>query len=212
MGASLAVAEGSEVLLHSDTDCYSMVRTLLEACRAAGDSEAASRLQAVIGRFGLSALVPVATALVQGSEWRCEIGVNGGGVGDARKLWTELRRQTAYAPHSLALPWIFVQSRTHKEQAGSLQLHPEKKALARLLACGEDDLRVSINFGTCIDCHEFFKSASLLLDRRIQLRQPKLVHTFIAGQCSCKELWRWEKRLTPVQFAFLRRPETVLRH
>ena len=111
---ALARAEGSEVL-RSDTDCYSMVRTLLEACRAAGDSEGASRLQAVMGRCGLSALVPVATAILQGSEWRCEIGVNGGGVGDARKLWTELRRQTAYAPHSLALPWIFVQSRTHKE-------------------------------------------------------------------------------------------------
>ena len=41
-----------------------------------------------------------------------------------------------------------------------MQLHPEKKALARLLACGEDDLRVSINFGTCIDCHEVFKRSS----------------------------------------------------
>merc|ERR1719343_1529024 len=95
----------------------------------------------------------------------------------------------------LALPSIFVQSRTHKEQAGSLQLHPDKKALARLLACGEDDLRVSINFGTCIDCHEFFKSSSLLLDRRIQLRQPKMVHTFTQGWCSCSDRWRWESRL-----------------
>ena len=111
---ALARAEGSEVL-RSDPDCYSMVRTLLEACRAAGDSEGASRLQAVVERFGLIAEVPVAVAILQGSEWRSEIGVNGGGVGDARKLWTELRRQTAYAPHSLALPWIFVQSRTHKE-------------------------------------------------------------------------------------------------
>ena len=132
-----------------------------------------------------------------------------------------------------------------KEQAGSLQLHPEKKALARLLACGEDDLRVSINFGTCIDCHKCFKSSSLLLDRRIgapatdtfltgrpgsgrgsrglgpgpgpwgpgpgnerpnrigverpncriQLRQPKMVHTFTQGWCSCSDRWRWESRL-----------------
>merc|ERR1712050_698305 len=34
------------------------------------------------------------------------------------------------------------------------------EALAQLLACGEDDLRVSINFGTCIDCNEVFKSSS----------------------------------------------------
>merc|ERR1712087_618764 len=78
--------------------------------------------QAVVERFGLIAEVPVAVAILQGSEWRCENGVNGDGVGDARKLWTELRRQTAYAPHSLALPWIFVQSRTHKEHADSLAL------------------------------------------------------------------------------------------
>merc|ERR1719436_1303676 len=192
---SLARAEASEVLLQSGKDCYVMVRTLLEACRAAGDSEGASRLQAVVERFGLIAEVPVAVAIFQGSEWRCENGVNGDGVGDARMLWTELRRQTAYAPHLLALPWIFVKSRTHKEQAGSLQLHAEKKALARLLACGEDDLKVSINFNACIDCHEWFKSSSLLLDCRIQLRQPGMVHTFTQGWCSCSDRWRWESRL-----------------
>merc|ERR1712014_508850 len=95
----------------------------------------------------------------------------------------------------IALPWIFVQSRTHKEQAGSLQLHAEKKALARLLVCGEDDLKVSINFNACIDCHDFFKSSSLLLDCRIQLRQPRMVHTFTRGWCSCSDRWRWESRL-----------------
>ena len=52
-----------------------MVRTLLEACRAAGDSEGASRLQAVVERFGLIAEVPVAVAILQGSEWRSEIGM-----------------------------------------------------------------------------------------------------------------------------------------
>ena len=69
----------------------------------------------------------------------------------------------------------------HKEQAeaGSLQLHAEKKALARLLACGEDDLKVSISFNACIDCHEFFKSSSLLLDCRIG---APATDTFLTGR------------------------------
>merc|ERR1712039_1044425 len=121
---------------------------------------------------------PVALMVLQGSERRCENGGNGDGVGDARRLWSTLRRQTAYSTHFPALPWVSVQSRTRKEQAELLLWHAEKKALALLLACGEDELMVSINFNACIDCHEFFKSSSLLLDCRLQLRQPGMVHIF----------------------------------
>merc|ERR1712113_694119 len=104
--------------------------------------------------------------------------------------WTNLRRQTAYTPNFLALPLVFVQSSTRNEQVGSLQFHAEKKALALLLACGEGELKVSINFSVCIDCHEFFKSSSLLLNCRIQLHHPGMVHTFTEGCCSCSDRWR----------------------
>ena len=30
---------------------------------------------------------------------------------------------------------------------------------------------------------------------RIQLRQPRMVHTFTQGWCSCSDRWRWESRL-----------------
>ena len=78
-----------------------------------------------------------------------------------------------------------------------MKLHAEKKALATLLSHGEDQLSVSINFNACMDCHEFFKISSQMLGRRIQLRQPQMTHTFIAGNCSCNDRWSWEARLTP---------------
>ena len=77
-----------------------------------------------------------------------------------------------------------------------MQLHAEKKALAILVSHGEDKLSVSINFNACMDCHEFFKISSQMLGRRIQLRQPQMIHTFIAGNCSCNDWWSWQARLT----------------
>merc|ERR1712139_59673 len=141
-------------------------------------------------RYNLIALAPEATVSVQGSEHRYENGVVGEGVTDARTLWLKLRQGTAYTPQLQALPWAFVQISTLEQQELSLQLHAEKKALAILFAHGEDKLDVSIKFNACMDCHEFFKSSSLLFGRTIRLRQPKMVHTFFDGQCSCKDQWR----------------------
>ena len=64
--ALLARVEASGLLSNSDEDCYSMIRTLLEACRGVGDPDCASRLQVVAERLGLISLVaPAAIALVQ---------------------------------------------------------------------------------------------------------------------------------------------------
>merc|ERR1712216_410777 len=96
------------------------------------------------------------------------------------------------------LPWAFVQkNKTLKQQEHVMKLHAEKKALAVLLACGEAELHVAVELNACIDCHEFFKKLSLLLGHRIQLHQPKMVHTFTDGCCSCNDQWRWEARLIP---------------
>merc|ERR1712107_281979 len=115
----------------------------------------------------------------------------GGGIAHVKKLWLELRKRTLYKPRLHVLPWAFVWSTTHKQQEGSLQLHVEKKALAALLACNEIDLTVSIEFNACLDCHEFFKSLSLLEGRFLWLRQPRVVHAFTDGRCSCGDVWRW---------------------
>ena len=44
----LAQVEASGLLKPYDERCYPLFRTLLEACRAVGDSEGASRVQAVM--------------------------------------------------------------------------------------------------------------------------------------------------------------------
>ena len=69
--------------------------------------------------------------------------------------------------------------------------------MVMLLSRGEAEMSVSIKFNTCMDCHEFFKSSSLPLARRIQLCQPKMTHTFTDGRCSCNNRWRLEAMLTP---------------
>ena len=85
--------------------------------------------------------------------------------------------------------------RTREQQEGSLQQHAEKKALAVLFSHGEARPGTSINFNACMDCHEFFKTSSQLLSRRILLYQPKMTHTFNDGYCSCHDRWSLESRL-----------------
>ena len=139
----------------------------------------------------------MATAVVQGTLRQYQYGNVGEGVVDARRLWLELRQQKPYKPQLQAVPWGFVQNSTRERQEESLKLHAEKKALAMLLSNnGEDGLSISINFNACTDCYEFFKISSQMLGRRIQLRQPQMTHTFIAGNCSCNDRWSWEARLT----------------
>ena len=174
-----------------------MLRMLLESCRAVGDSESTSRVQTAVERLNVFVRMPVATTLVQGSKHQYEKRKSGPDDAEVDQLWMVIRQRTAYSPQLRALPWAFTQNRTREQQEGSLKLHPEKKALAILLACCEIELKVAIEFHACMDCHEFFKKSSLLLERMVQLQQPKMVHSFSDGSCSCNDWWRWEARLSP---------------
>ena len=42
--------------------------------------------------------------------------------------------------------------------------------------------------------HAFMLAASRHLKRTITVREPKMVHTFTNGRCSCGGRWRWEAR------------------
>ena len=172
-------AEAKGLLPNSENKGYPMCHNLIQACRFAGDFKGVSRVQAAMDRLGLIALAPVATAVVQGSLRQYQNGNVGEGVVDARQLWLELRQQKPYKPQLQALPWVFLQNSTREQQEESLKLHAEKKALARLLSHAQNQLSVSINFNSCMDCHEFFKISSQLLGCRILLRQPKMTHTFV---------------------------------
>ena len=53
---------------------------------------------------------------------------------------------------------------------------------------------MTVNIKVCADCHLFMKCASAMLGRRISVREPKLLHVFERGDCSCADQWRWEER------------------
>mmetsp|Transcript_127829 Transcript_127829/g.238992 ORF Transcript_127829/g.238992 Transcript_127829/m.238992 type:complete len:247 (+) Transcript_127829:48-788(+) len=112
-----------------------------------------------------------------------------------------------YRPRFEALPLAFLQREPDEKLTVSLALHAEKKALSDLLRremvhWGEKgkqswkklDLRMDVNFHVCVDCHDYFKAASLLLAREIHVREPKMTHHFDKGWCTCNDLWRWEER------------------
>ena len=126
--------------------------------------------------------------------------VNGGlpkRQGAAARALRERAARHGYAPQLQALPDSFLRNSTRRQQVNSLVHHAEKKALAAVLpTASEPDIR--INFRMCADCHAFFKavSSAALEGRRILLREPTLVHVFQDGECSCKDRWRWEERLS----------------
>ena len=170
-----------------ERDCYPIYRILLDACRASNDGERAAQLQLRIERLGLKAIAPEATATVNGEERTYTLSDDG--MVESRQLFARTLRRTAYAPLLRSVPFGV---RPEKREL-SLQRHVEKKALADLLAndgggaegqpMGE--LHISVSLAACDDCHEYFKAVSLMSGRTICLREPRMVHTFSDGQCSC---------------------------
>ena len=63
-GFALLQQMDTGLLSQSDEDCYSLFRTILQACRLAGDFDGTSELQAAVDQLGLKACLCMATALV----------------------------------------------------------------------------------------------------------------------------------------------------
>mmetsp|Transcript_43746 Transcript_43746/g.82032 ORF Transcript_43746/g.82032 Transcript_43746/m.82032 type:complete len:217 (+) Transcript_43746:56-706(+) len=129
-------------------------------------------------------------------------------VAENAAVWhARLMSVTPYKPRFEALPLSFVHREPDQKLTASLALHAEKKAFSDILRreghhWGEKgkqgwhkmELRLDINFHVCVDCHDYFKAASLLLARDIWVREPKMTHHFHKGWCTCNDLWRWEER------------------
>ncbi|GMH19637.1 hypothetical protein Nepgr_021478 [Nepenthes gracilis] len=73
----------------------------------------------------------------------------------------------------------------------STRYHSEKLALAfgLLNAPPKAPIRVIKNLRICRDCHEFFTTASQLVDRDIIVRDGNRFHSFKMGKCSCGGYW-----------------------
>ncbi|KAJ1633728.1 hypothetical protein T492DRAFT_979508 [Pavlovales sp. CCMP2436] len=178
---------------------------LLAACQGAGDDAGARALQARMQARGLSnQLEPLAAVTLSAPSAGATAGArleysNGGEpaalAAATLALCAAVSAKSPYrtADNARALPFDFVERASGAQLASSLRLHAEKKALASLLERGETELAVRINLKVCADCHAFFKGASLALGRQIRVREPKLLHTFERGECSCADGWRWEE-------------------
>ena len=173
----------------TDPEAYAMHRTLLMACQFAGDTERVNLMKVLMKRHGVSrGARAVASAVISGQLKQFSNQIEN----DARmlKLCTEVGHEVQLD----ALPMVFLDSSTKGQQKRSLRNHAEKKALAEMLAHGCASLEIGVNFHMCVDCHEFFKGASALLGRRIEVREPGVLHRFNEGACSCDDQWRWEAR------------------
>ena len=77
------------------------------------------------------------------------------------ELCATLKATTAYRPRLDAVPFDRASEPVEVQRAQLLR-HPEKSALAQLIAVGADTLEVSINFKACVDCHDFFNGSCLV--------------------------------------------------
>ncbi|KAL5210525.1 hypothetical protein ABZP36_006148 [Zizania latifolia] len=81
----------------------------------------------------------------------------------------------------------------YKESEKGLQHHSERLALAYGLISGSVPsgkmLRIVKNLRICAHCHEFFKYASMVIERVIVVRDINRYHTIKQGTCSCRDYW-----------------------
>ncbi|KAM5550127.1 pentatricopeptide repeat-containing protein [Rosa sericea] len=81
----------------------------------------------------------------------------------------------------------------HKEE--QLYHHSEKLALVfaimneSSLHCGRTAIKIMKNIRVCVDCHNFMKLASNLLQKDIVVRDSNRFHHFKDGICSCNDYW-----------------------
>ncbi|XP_034676275.1 pentatricopeptide repeat-containing protein At1g71420-like [Vitis riparia] len=81
----------------------------------------------------------------------------------------------------------------HKEE--QLYYHSEKLALVFALmnvgsmCCNGNTIKIMKNIRICVDCHNFMKLASELVDMEIVVRDSNRFHHFKAKLCSCNDYW-----------------------
>ncbi|XP_015573119.1 putative pentatricopeptide repeat-containing protein At3g15130 [Ricinus communis] len=76
----------------------------------------------------------------------------------------------------------------------SLRVHSEKLAIGLALVCGGWEgggrvIRVFKNLRVCVDCHQFIKGLSKILEVAFVVRDANRFHRFENGECSCRDYW-----------------------
>ncbi|XP_008445936.1 pentatricopeptide repeat-containing protein At1g71420 isoform X1 [Cucumis melo] len=100
-------------------------------------------------------------------------------------------KEIGYVPET-RLAFYDVEQEQKEEQ---LYHHSEKLALVFSvmndynLGCVNNPIRIMKNIRICVDCHNFMKLASRLLQKEIVIRDSNRFHHFMAGLCSCNDYW-----------------------
>ncbi|XP_022989533.1 pentatricopeptide repeat-containing protein At1g71420 isoform X1 [Cucurbita maxima] len=100
-------------------------------------------------------------------------------------------KEIGYVPET-SLAIHDVEQEQKEEQ---LYHHSEKLALVfsvmndNNLGCVGIPIRIMKNIRICVDCHNFMKLASRLLQKEIVIRDSNRFHHFMGGLCSCNDYW-----------------------
>ena len=80
---------------------------------------------------------------------------------------------------------------SEEEKEENLMFHSEKLAMAYavLKTSPGTKIRISKNLRICLDCHNWIKIVSKILNRKIIVRDRIRFHQFEGGVCSCKDYW-----------------------
>ncbi|KAL2341776.1 hypothetical protein Fmac_009716 [Flemingia macrophylla] len=80
---------------------------------------------------------------------------------------------------------------SEEEKEENLMFHSEKLALAYgvLKSSPGTKIRISKNLRICLDCHNWIKIVSKILNREIIVRDRVRFHQFEGGVCSCSDYW-----------------------
>ncbi|KAL8471755.1 hypothetical protein ACS0TY_029119 [Phlomoides rotata] len=100
-------------------------------------------------------------------------------------------KNIGYVPDTSSV--LFDVQEEHKEE--QLHHHSEKLALVFSLmhdgnsSRGGDAIKIMKNIRICLDCHNFMRFASKLVEKVIIVRDAKRFHHFKEGACSCNDYW-----------------------
>lgn len=80
---------------------------------------------------------------------------------------------------------------SEEEKEENLMFHSEKLAMAYavLKTSPGTKIRISKNLRICLDCHNWIKIVSKILNRKIIVRDRIRFHQFEGGVCSCRDYW-----------------------
>ncbi|XP_078436352.1 tetratricopeptide repeat (TPR)-like superfamily protein [Wolffia australiana] len=175
----IGAAAATEVLRFGQDVAGALV-SVANGYRAAGDPDGAADLRRAMASRGISKDVACSWVEVKG---RVEVFFAGETHDMVIRVLQELEVKMKAMGYGLSVK--------EEDEEDRSRFHSERLALGFALIAlpGKSTIRVMKNLRVCRDCHEAFKVISLIVGRRIVLRDLNRFHHFSDGSCSCGDYW-----------------------